>query len=62
VIDGLDKDASQKGTLAAVSYTVGGLALALGVTLYVLSAPDEGTSASFSPYLTPYGGGVVGRF
>jgi hypothetical protein len=62
-VHGLDDDARSAQTLAIVGYIVGGVGIATGVTLFVLSSKkDEPKSA----YVTPYVGlgtvGVTGAF
>jgi tetratricopeptide (TPR) repeat protein len=61
-IQDLDDEVASKGTLAAVSYVVGGVGLAAGVVLYLLSDPGDSTEAQLTPYFTGTSAGVVGRF
>lgn len=58
----LDNDAAAKGTVAAVSYVVGGVGIAAGITLLLLGDSGDSGAASLTPYLTGSGAGVVGRF
>ena len=57
-MDELDDDASSAKTLGIVGYVVGGLGVATGVTLFILSSKKE---ESRSAYVAPYVGlGAVG--
>ena len=60
-----DSDAASQGTLAVVGYAVGGVGIAAGVTLFILSSGSK-KSAALEPGIRPYIGyqtaGVVGRF
>ena len=51
-------------TRALVSFAAGGALLATGVVLLIVSAPDEEghETASISPWISPQGVGVFGRF
>jgi tetratricopeptide (TPR) repeat protein len=61
-ISSLDKDAASAGTLSVVSYALGGVGIAAGVTLLVLQGADHEEKAAVRPYFTGTGGGLVGRF
>jgi tetratricopeptide (TPR) repeat protein len=61
-IKSLDKDAASAGTLSVISYAVGGVGIAAGVTLLVLQGSEQENKAAVHPYFTGTGGGVVGRF
>jgi hypothetical protein len=57
-IAGLDDDARSAQTLGIVGYVVGGVGVAAGVTLFILSSQKEEPK---SAYVTPYVGlGAVG--
>jgi hypothetical protein len=60
----LDDDASGSLTLSIVGFAVGGVGIATGAALLLMSPSDEGQSAGFS--ITPVLGfgtaGVIGRF
>lgn len=66
-IESLDKDADSAATLSVVSFVVGGLGVAGGVTLLVLASGKSGASAKAKPpAVMPWVGyksaGVVGHF
>ena len=67
-IDSLDKDANSASTLGVVSMVVGGIGVAAGVTLLVLSSSKGSSSAKAhkAPTVVPWVGyksaGVLGRF
>lgn len=61
-IDELDTQARGHYTAATVSYIIGGVALAAGVTLLVLDSGDGGSAMTLSPYFTGDSLGVVGTF
>lgn len=63
----LDDEAASQGTLAVVSYVAGGVGLATGVALYLLSGSERTSQeARVTPRVAPYfagtTAGVVGRF
>jgi hypothetical protein len=59
----LDDKARSAQTLGIVGYVVGGLGVATGVTLFVLSnKKDEGKAAYVAPYVGPGSLGVRGAF
>jgi len=64
-IDQKDDDAASQKTLALVGYGVGGVALAAGITLFVLSG-KKSESALHAPSVQPYVGyksaGITGTF
>ncbi|MEZ4369561.1 MAG: hypothetical protein R3B07_02010 [Polyangiaceae bacterium] len=55
-----DDDARSAQTLGIVGLVIGGVAIATGVTLYILEG-DSG-EPSVQAYLAPTGGGLTGRF
>ena len=60
---GLDKDAKNAKTIGIIGYVVGGVGVAAGVTLFVLSAhKDEKTAAYVAPYVGPGLLGLRGAF
>jgi hypothetical protein len=62
-IDGLDDDARSAQTLGIVGYVVGGVGVAAGVTLLVLSqSKDEPKAAYVAPYVGLGAVGVRGAF
>lgn len=64
-IDAKDDDAASQRTLALVGYGVGGVALAAGVTLFILSG-NQSERATSGPSIQPYVGyrsaGITGTF
>jgi hypothetical protein len=58
----LDKSARSAKTLGIVSYVVGGLGVATGVTLFVLSSNQKTSSAYVAPYVGPGALGLRGAF
>jgi hypothetical protein len=59
----LDDDARSAKTIGIISYVVGGVGLATGVTLFVLSqGKDEKKSAYVAPYVGPGAFGLRGAF
>ena len=62
VVAGLDNDAQKAQTLSVVGFVVGGVGLAAGVTLFVLSNKHEEKTAFIAPYLGLGGAGVRGAF
>jgi hypothetical protein len=64
-IDKKDDDAASQRTLALVGYGVGGVALATGVTLFILSG-KKSEAAARAPSIQPYVGyraaGITGTF
>jgi hypothetical protein len=62
-VDALDSEARSAKTIGIVGYVVGGLGVATGVTLFVLSnKKDESKSAFVAPYLGFGAVGVRGAF
>jgi hypothetical protein len=63
-VESLDDDARSANTLSVVSFVVGGLGAATGITLLVLSSGQEsgGQALSVAPYVGPGSAGVAGRF
>ncbi len=62
-VNGLDSDARSAKTIGIVGYVVGGLGVATGVTLFVLSnKKEEAKSAFVAPYLGLGAVGVRGAF
>jgi hypothetical protein len=66
-IEGLDDDARQAQTLATIGFIAGGVGLAAGVTLFLLSGnKQEQTAAAHRPTVRPWLGlgsaGVTGSF
>jgi hypothetical protein len=62
-VAGLDDDARSAKTIGIISYVVGGVGLATGVTLFVLSqGKDEKKSAYVAPYVGPGAFGLRGAF
>lgn len=59
----LDKDARNAKTLGIIGYVVGGVGVATGVTLFVLSSRKQGESAAYvAPYVGPGAFGLRGAF
>ncbi|MES1186338.1 MAG: hypothetical protein ABUL60_21185 [Myxococcales bacterium] len=58
----LGKDADSAKTLSIVGFALGGLGLAGGVTLFVLSNKKEPTATAIQPYLGVGNVGVLGSF
>lgn len=59
----LDKDATTAKTIGIVGYVVGGLGVATGVTLFVLSTRKDTQSAAYvAPYVGPGAFGLRGAF
>jgi hypothetical protein len=61
-VEQLDSDADSASTMSIVSFIVGGVGVAGGVTLYFLSADKKSTSASITPWVGLNSAGVRGRF
>jgi hypothetical protein len=62
-IASLDDEARSKQTLATVGFIVGGVGVAAGVTMYLLSRPrKESANSAILPWIGPGSAGVVGRF
>jgi hypothetical protein len=61
-VEQLDSDADSASTMSIVSFIVGGVGVAGGVTLYFLSADKKSTSASITPWVGFKSAGVTGRF
>jgi hypothetical protein len=64
VIDGRDQAAADAGSKSLIGYAVGGIGIAAGVTLFVLSSDDSdsATAPSFTPWVGLGQAGVRGRF
>jgi hypothetical protein len=61
----LDSDAKTAGTVAIVGFTVGGIGLAAGVTMLLLSRPSDSRppkTAWVRPYVGPNSAGIYGGF
>ena len=59
----LDNDAKSAKTIGIVGYVVGGLGVATGVTLFVLSTRKDTPSAAYvAPYVGPGAFGLRGAF
>ncbi len=58
----LDDDAESASTLATVGFIVGGVGVAAGVTLFILSSDDSKKSAGVTPWVGLGSAGVSGRF
>lgn len=58
----LKSDAESAKTISTVSWLLGGVGLAAGTTLFVLSLGGENKTATVSPYIGPGSAGVTGRF
>lgn len=62
-LDELDSDAKSAQTLGIVGYAVGGVGIAAGVTLFILSRKQEPAKSAFiAPYFGPGAAGVHGAF
>jgi hypothetical protein len=63
-VDGLDDDSGSAQKLAIVGFVAGGVGVATGVTLFVLSGKKKAppASASIRPWVGPLGVGVDGTF
>jgi hypothetical protein len=61
-VHGLDDDARSAQTLGIVGYIVGGVGIATGVTLFVLSSRAEKNTAYVAPYVGFGGAGFRGAF
>ena len=65
-VEGLDDDARRSQTLAAVGFAAGGVGVAAGITLFLLSSKKENQSARPRPAIHPWIGlqsaGVSGTF
>lgn len=60
-VDALDDDADSQATLGVVGLAVGGVGLAAGVTLLILSS-QQAKTASVVPWIGPNSAGIAGRF
>lgn len=59
----LDQDAKNAKTIGIVGYVVGGLGVATGVTLFVLSSRKDSTNSAYvAPYVGPSAFGLRGAF
>jgi hypothetical protein len=61
-VAGLDSDAKSAQTLSVVGFVLGGVGLATGVTLFVLSSKHEEKTAFIAPFVGLGGAGVHGAF
>jgi hypothetical protein len=61
-IDQLDQDADSAQTLAIVGVALGGVGVAAGVTLFILSSGGDSQQASVEPWLGLGSAGVRGKF
>jgi hypothetical protein len=61
-VDELDRDADSALTLGIVGFAVGGVGLATGAVLFVLSTPDKKTAAGVEPWVGLGSAGLRGRF
>jgi hypothetical protein len=64
-VQSLDDDAKSAKTISAISFVGGGVGLAAGITLFLLSSQDKEAppkSAWVTPYVSPSMVGVVGGF
>jgi hypothetical protein len=61
-VHGLDDDARNAKTLGIVGYVVGGVGIATGVTLFVLSSRTENKTAYLAPYVGFGSAGLRGAF
>jgi hypothetical protein len=61
-VDKLDKDAGSAQTLGLVGFALGGVGVAAGVTLFILSSGGDSQQASVEPWLGLGSAGVRGRF
>ncbi len=61
-VDQLDSDAGSKQTLGIVGFAVGGVGVATGVTLLLLSGGSDEKTAGVRPYVGLGSAGVRGRF
>jgi hypothetical protein len=60
--DELDRDADSKKTLGIVGFAVGGVGVAAGVTLLVLSSGGDDKKAGIQPFIGLGSAGLRGRF
>jgi hypothetical protein len=61
-VEELDRDADSALTLGIVGFAVGGVGLATGAVLFVLSTPDKKTAAGVEPWVGLGSAGLRGRF
>jgi hypothetical protein len=63
-IDELDNSAKTNGTLSVVGFAVGGIGLATGAALFMMSSPSTSSAASprFQPWVGLGSAGVAGTF
>jgi hypothetical protein len=61
-IEDLDSQADSAQTMSIVGFVVGGVGIATGVTLFVLSSNEKKTGASIRPWIGLNSAGVSGRF
>jgi hypothetical protein len=61
-VDELDQDAGSAQTLGIVGFALGGVGVAAGVTLFILSSGGDSQQASVEPWLGLGSAGVRGRF
>jgi hypothetical protein len=61
-VEELDRDADSALTLGIVGFAVGGVGVATGAVLFLLSAPDKKTTAGVEPWVGLGSAGLRGRF
>jgi hypothetical protein len=61
-VNSLDSDADSAATLATVGFIVGGVGVATGVTLFILSSDDKKESTAIRPWVGWGSAGVSGHF
>ncbi len=61
-VNALDSDADSAATLATVGFIVGGVGVATGVTLFILSSGEKRDSAAIRPWVGWGSAGVSGHF
>lgn len=61
-VNALDSDADSAATLATVGFIVGGVGVATGVTLFILSSGEKKDSAAIRPWVGWGSAGVSGHF
>jgi hypothetical protein len=61
-VDKLDKDASSAQTLGIVGFALGGVGIAAGVTLFILSSGGESQQATLEPWVGLGSAGLKGTF
>ena len=61
-VNSLDDDADSQATLGVAGLVVGGVGVAAGVTLFILSSQTKSSTASVVPWIGPNSAGLAGRF